>query len=82
MRPSLDSLILTADIPPVSTDQEILAAVDALPVHRKARLMPKLRRKLEDYYDLQAVKRAQKSGVYHSYEQVRRDLTVRRAAAH
>ncbi len=66
----------------MSTDQEILAAVDALPVHRKARLMPKLRRRLENYYDLQAVQRAQKSGVYHPYEQVRRELTGRRAAAH
>jgi hypothetical protein len=31
-------------------------------------------RRLEDYYDLQAVKRAQKCGVYHPYEQVRREL--------
>ena len=66
----------------MSTDQEILAAVEALPLRSKARLMPKLRRCLEDYYDLQAVKRAQKSGVYHPYEQVRRELTGRRAAAH
>lgn len=73
---------MTADIPPVSTEQEILAAVDALTVRRKARLMPLLRRRLEDYYDLQAVKRAQKSGVYHPYEQVRRALPGRRVAAH
>lgn len=56
----------------MSTDQEILAAVDALPVRHKARLMPLLRRRLENYYDLQAVKRVQKSGVYHPYEQIRR----------
>lgn len=61
----LDTRILPADMATVSTDKEILAAVDALPVSRKARLMPLLRRRLEDYYDLQAVKRAQKSGVYH-----------------
>lgn len=77
IRLPLDTLFLTADIPPVSTDQEILAAVDALPVRRKARLMPMLRRRLEDYCDLQAVKRAQKSGVYQPYQQVRRELTVR-----
>jgi hypothetical protein len=65
----------------MSTDKEILAAVDALPVRRKARLMPLLRRRLEDYYDLQAVKRAQKVGVYVPYEQVRRELPGRRAAA-
>ena len=56
--------------------------MDALPVHRKACLMPKLRRRLEDYYDLQAVNRAQKSGAYLPYEQVRRGLTARRATAH
>ena len=75
--PPLDTRILSADIPPVSTEQDILAAVDALPLRSKARLMPKLRRRLEDYYDLQAVKRAQKSGVYHPYEQVRRELPTR-----
>jgi hypothetical protein len=80
--PPLDTLILAADISFVNTDQEILAAVDALPLRSKARLMPKLRRRLEDYYDLQAVKRAQKSGVYHPYERVRHELPRRRAAAH
>lgn len=65
----------------MSTDKEILAAVDALPPHRKARLMPKLRRRLEDFYDLQAVRQAQKTGEYRSYEEVRRQLPVRRAAA-
>jgi len=51
----------------VSTEAEILAAVDAMPARRKARLMPQLRRRLEDYHDLQAVKRAQAKGVYHAY---------------
>jgi hypothetical protein len=64
----------------VTTETEILAAVDALPVRRKARLMPRLRQRLEDYYDLQAVKRAQAKGVYHAYEDVRRKLAGRRAA--
>ena len=64
----------------VSTEAEILAAVDAMPDRRKARLMPKLRRRLEDYYDLQAVKRAQAKGVYHVYEGVSRQPAARRAA--
>lgn len=66
----------------MSTDKEILAAVDALPVRRKARLMSQLRQRLEDYYDLRAVQRAQKSGVYLPYEPVRRASPGRRAAAH
>jgi hypothetical protein len=64
----------------VSTVTEILAAVDALPTHRKARLMPKLRQRLEDYYDLQAVQRAQRKGEYLPYDQVRRELLARRAS--
>jgi len=64
----------------VRTDKEILAAVDALTVRRKARLMPLLRRRLEDYYDLQAVKRARRAGVWYPYEQVLRELTGRRAS--
>ena len=64
----------------MSTETEILAAVDAMPATRKARLMPKLRARLENYYDLQAVKRAQEKGVYHAYEDVRRKLAGRRAA--
>ena len=56
----------------VSTETEILAAVDAMPARRKARLMPKLRQRLEDFYDLQAVKRAREKGVYHDYEGGRR----------
>ena len=63
----------------VSTETEILAALDALPARRKARLMPKLRRRLEDYYDLKAVKRAQAKGVYHAYAGVRRQLGARHA---
>jgi hypothetical protein len=51
----------------VSTEAEILAAVDAMPDRRKARLTPKLRRRLEDYYDLQAVRRAQAKGVHRAY---------------
>ena len=62
----------------MSTDQEILAAVDALPVHRKARLMPLLRRRLEDYYDLQAVKRARRAGVWHRWDDVKRELDAKR----
>jgi len=64
----------------VSTETEILAAVDAMPSHRKARLMPKLRQRLEDYYDLEAVKRAQSKGIYHDYESVRRNPSGRRVA--
>ena len=64
----------------VTTETEILAAVDGMPASKKARLMPKLRRRLEDFYDLQAVKRAQSKGVYHAYEDVRRKLAGRRAA--
>ena len=64
----------------MSTEAEILAAVDAMPARRKARLMPKLRRRLEDYYDLQAVKRAQAKGVYHAYNGVQRQPPTRRAA--
>ncbi len=64
----------------MSTETEILAAVDEMPSRRKARLMPKLRQRLEDYYDLQAVKRAQARGIYHEYEGVRRKRSVRRVA--
>jgi hypothetical protein len=64
----------------VSTEAQILAAVDALPARRKARLMPKLRERLENYYDLQAVRRAQRKGVYHDYATVRRQLLAGRAA--
>ena len=64
----------------MSTETEILAAVDAMPARRKARLMPKLRQRFEDYYDLQAVKRAQARGVYHDYESVRRKPSGRRVA--
>ena len=64
----------------MSTETEILAAVDAMPSRRKARLMPKLRQRLEDYYDLQAVKRAQATGIYHDYDSVRRKRTGRRVA--
>ncbi|MEY2881382.1 MAG: hypothetical protein RLZZ15_3762 [Verrucomicrobiota bacterium] len=63
----------------MSTETEILAAVDALPLQRKARLMPVLRRRLEDFYDLQAVKRAQAKGAYGDYEAVRRKLARSRA---
>ena len=63
----------------VTTETEILAAVDAMSAGRKARLMPKLRRRLEDYYDLQAVKRAQAKGVYHAYAGVRRQPAARHA---
>jgi hypothetical protein len=66
--------------PRVTTETQILAAVDSLPIRQKARLMPKLRRRLEDYYDLKAVKRAQAKGVYHAYETVRRDLFAARAS--
>ena len=61
----------------MSTDWEILAALDALPVHRKARLIPTLRQRLGNYYDVHAVKRARKDGVYQPCEQVRRALTGR-----
>lgn len=64
----------------MSTETEILAAVNAMPSHRKARLMPKLRRLLEDYYDLKAVKRAQAKGTYHDYAGVRRNPSDRRAS--
>ena len=64
----------------VSTETEILTAVDTMPATRKARLMPKLRQRLENFYDLQAVKRAREKGVYHAYEDVRRKLAGRRAA--
>lgn len=64
----------------VSTETEILAAVDAMPARRKARLMPELRRRLEDYYDLQAVKRAQAKEVYHAYPGVKTKPSARRAA--
>ena len=64
----------------MSTETEILAAVDAMPATRKARLMPNLRARLENYYDLQAVKRAQEKGAYRAYEDVRRKLAGRRAA--
>ena len=64
----------------MSTETEILAAVDAMPARRKARLMPKLRQRFEDYYDLQAVKRAQARGVYHNYDDVSRKRSGRRVA--
>ena len=64
----------------MTTETQILAAVDSLTIRRKARLMPKLRRRLEDYYDLQAVKRAQSKGVDHDYENVRRGLFAARAS--
>jgi hypothetical protein len=64
----------------MSTEAQILAAVDALPARRKASLMPKLRERLENYYDLQAVRRAQRKGVYHDYSAVRRQLLAGRAA--
>jgi hypothetical protein len=58
----------------VTTETEILAAVDAMPVRRKARLTPKLRQWLEDFHDLQAVQRAQEKGIDHDYASVRRRL--------
>ena len=64
----------------MSTETEILAAVDAMPAPRKARLMPELRRRLEDYCDLQSVKRAQAKGVYHAYQGVKAKPSARRAA--
>lgn len=64
----------------MTTEAQILAAVDALPATRRARLMPKLRQRLEDYYDLKAVVSAKAKGVYHDYAAVRGKLLAGRAS--
>jgi hypothetical protein len=63
----------------VKTEAEILAALDALPIRRRARLLGQLTRRLEDLRDLKAVKDAQEKGVYRDYSLVRRGLMARRA---
>ena len=42
--------------------KEILAAIDRLPSKSKGRLMPKLRRKLQDFYDAQECVKAKETG--------------------
>jgi hypothetical protein len=64
----------------VSTEAEILAVVDKLPVRRRAKLIGLLTRRLEDIRDRAAVRRAQKKGVYSAYSTVSREISSRRAA--
>ena len=39
--------------------------------------MPKLRERLEDYYDVQAVKTARREGEWHQWEDVKKELDAK-----
>jgi hypothetical protein len=60
---------------------EILRAIDTAPPRSKKGLMAKIYQRLEDYYDVQAVAAAHKSGEWYPLEQVEAELKAKRAKA-
>ena len=60
---------------------EIIKAIDATPAMRKRDLMRKLARKLEDYYDVQAVNAAHRRNQWVPFEEVEKQIALKRAKA-